>query len=493
MSQRHQKGGGGGGEGGGGVPEGQPLKQFNISIGVEFETWELLFVALGENLQSSSTRDYLTDSKKESPFFELSLPDSQKHKVGRVVITGAGRGTPLPPHNLKRREIPQQQIEFYETLNGIVTLPSGQTKATWMIKCHGKEQKVFSPAISRIQRNKLIGGTEFIIDPLEGERYDVDESNWRSVFMRVLKKALIMTSEAFKKNFIQCDLETDSFPFPPYFHYYFNKDQNLLLIDRRHPETTCRYGQLTKGGFQDIFFIPQVTFGINVSDLVDFLTTICSQIFDERTQTFITRIFENFVNPVNAVFGQDRKTRDFLFLFFYKYVTRTKTKDETDFILRFFLKDFFNELFKEKSKAYRNQLLQVLGQQLPMFRSQQLQNFFESVMLKKEEEKTQQQKIQQQNLKRVNIFGVHDGRVLVEWRDFTKIPFDILQEQAGVARVIEKLGCDTIDYQHAINKRLFTLVRGDGHILKQGQQQQQQQQQGRVVKQRSEGGGAKQG
>ena len=457
----------------------QGKRKYNISLGVELETWELLYVDLnGGNSQSISTRDYLKDSKKESPSFELALPDSQVGKVGRVVITGAGRSTVLEPHNPKRRQTTLQQKQFFRILNGEVPPPPGQI-ATWTLRCHGEAPKVFSPAISRIQRNKLIGGTEFIIDPLEGERYDVDESNWRSVFMRVLKKALIMTSEAFKKNFKRCDLESDSLHFPPYFHYYFNKDQNLLLIDRRHPETTCRYEPLTRGGFQDIFFIPQITFGIDVSDLVDFLTTICSQIFDERTNTFITRIFENFVNPVNAVFGHDKRIRDFLFLFFYKYVTRTKTKDETDFILRFFLKDFFNELLKEKSKAYRNRLLELIGQQLPMFRSQQLQNFFDSVMLKKDEEKTQQQKIQQQNLKRVNIFGIRDGRVLVEWRDFTKIPFDILQEQAGVARVIEKLGCDTIDYQHAINKRLFTLVRANGDILKpeQGQQEQQGQQQ----------------
>jgi hypothetical protein len=353
---------------------------------------------------------------------------------------------------------------------------------TWTLECQGEAPKEFSPAVSRFRLNKLIAGTEFIIDPLEGKTYEVNHSNWMPIFMSVLKKALIATTKAFKKNFKDCRFQSEGLEvianthIPDYFRYYFNKEQNLLIIDIRHPETTTIYRPLTHGGFQDIFFIPQITFGIGVPHLVDFILDVCTTDIDPDTAGLIQKIFIEYVNRINESFRHEKKIRDFLFLFFYKFFTKDENKEHIRFIFRFFLQDFFKELFKDDSEIRRKILLNTINSILRREKfSQEIQDFFSSVMLPPMP-KTQQEKIQQQNLKQVNIFDIRDGRVLVEWRDFTRMPFKYIKDEAKAPRIEQKLRSKRI-YQNAISRRLFTLVDQNGKIRRQGQQQQQQQQQ----------------
>uniref|UniRef100_A0A6C0D069 Uncharacterized protein n=1 Tax=viral metagenome TaxID=1070528 RepID=A0A6C0D069_9ZZZZ len=410
--------------------------EFEITIGGELETWYMFFV----DFNRSPDGNYLTDSKDVSPTYPL--PIGEDYEIG-VKIEGAGRSTPLiniiqePTEDVQltkeekqfltqEARLEKKLIQYLNMEEDEAEKRSGQSRIIINVPGHG--EKEFRVPAKSILKNKLFGGTEFIYDPLPGEKYVVTKYTVVPTFLRVLKQGIRRSQEAFQSNFVECQIVSPPI-FPNLYKTYFDIKQNLLVFNVLGGNLP---NILSVEDFNQMPFVPQITFGINVYRLVDFMQILdktVSEIYLEA-EDVISRYgqtvpdkeedrdgFQKFILDDDNM----KKIIDFIFLCLYSFYDSDKaTKDECDFKFRFLLRDVFRYFFKH----YRSEIVDKIRANIIGGKDGPKGEFIIKVLSTSQEQSKQTQKLQ-----RVNLFGIRDGNVLVEWRDFTRYPRTYLRNK----------------------------------------------------------------
>ena len=406
---------------------------FEITIGGELETWYMYFVDFNRSNRSPDG-NYLTDPKDVSPTYPLPIKGEEEKGVK---IEGAGRSTPIKPvyefqtdpdHN-EQVKVQKKLITFLNQTPEEAEKRSGEL--TFRINIQGQheiETKTFNVPKKSMLKNKLFGGTEFIYDPLPGEKHVVTRQTLIPTFLKVIKQGIHRSQQAFQSNFVQCEVVSPSI-IPNMYKTYFDTRRNLLVFSVLGGILD---NILVPEDFNQIPFVPQVTFGINVYRLVDFIRILpeinASEIYSEA-EDVMSRIisqstedkdgFKEFITSSNEM----KKIIDFIFLCLYSFNDTNKaTKDECDLKFRFLLRDVFRFFFK----YYRSKIVEMISANVEGGKEGAKGKFIVKVL-----STSQEQSKLTQRLQRVNLFGIRNNKVFVEWRRFTIMPRRFLQENTS--------------------------------------------------------------
>ena len=402
------------------------IDEFEITIGGELETWYMYFV----DFNRSPDGNYLTDRKDLSPTYPLPIQGNEE--IG-VKIEGAGRSTPLKP--VYTPQVDQEHNKAVQVQKRLITFlnqPHEEaekriTQSTFRIDIEGHETKIFNVPAKSILKNKLFGGTEFIYDPLPDETHIVSSQTLIPTFLRTIKQGIRRSQEAFQSNFVQCTVRSPPI-FPNLYKTYFDPSRNLLVFSLLGGILD---NILVPGDFNQIPFVPQVTFGINVYRLVDFIRILPNinavKIYSEAdnvmkrilsTLSQSTEDKDGFKKYIKSP-GEKKKIIDFIFLCLYSfYDTPKASKDECDLKFRFLLRDVFRYFFK----FYRSEIVDKIRANIEGGKDGAKGKFIIKVLTTSQEQSKQTQKLQ-----RVNLFGIRGDKVFVEWRRFTVMPRELIE------------------------------------------------------------------